>query len=59
MLARQLETACSNVLLITGSDGQKIKREKLEELKASSQESIMRFENADLAGELLEAALEG
>ena len=34
MLAKQLETACSNVLLLTGSDGQKIKREKLEELKA-------------------------
>ncbi len=32
-LAELLKDACTNVILLTGSDGQRIKREKLEELK--------------------------
>ncbi|MVB09667.1 hypothetical protein CAFE_03300 [Caprobacter fermentans] len=34
LLAKLLGTACVNVFLLSGSDGQKIKREKLEALKA-------------------------
>lgn len=34
VLAELMKDACANVLLLTGGDGQKIKREKLEELKA-------------------------
>lgn len=34
MLAKLLADACTNILLLTGNDGLKIKREKLEELKA-------------------------
>jgi superfamily II DNA or RNA helicase len=35
VLAKLLKDACPNVLLLTGSDGQKIKREKLQALKAT------------------------